>query len=45
MSHKNATILKVHQDYICFVIIGILKNLDLTLDSMLVINAMMYDFL
>ena len=43
MFQKELTLIKqVHQKNVCFVIIGILKMLDLNLNHMFVINVMMY---
>ena len=43
MFQKELTLIKqVHQKNVCFVIIGILKMLDLNLNHMFVINVMMF---
>ena len=43
MFQKELTLIKqVHQKNVCFVIIGILKMLDLNLNHMFVINVKMY---
>ena len=43
MFQKELTLIKqVHQKNVCFVIIGILKMLDLNLNRMFVINVMMF---
>ena len=43
MFQKELTLIKrLHQNSVCFVIIGILKLLDLNLKLMLVINVTMY---
>ena len=40
---KELTLLeKTHQKNVCFVIIGILKSLDLNLNRMFVVNVMMF---
>ena len=46
MVQKELTLIKqVHQKNVCFVIIDILKMLDLNLNHMFVINVMMYCWL
>ena len=43
MFQKELTLIKqVHQKNVCFVIIGILKMLDLNLNRMFIINVTMY---
>ena len=43
MFQKELTLIKqVHQKNVCFVIIGILKMLDLNLNHMFVIDVMMF---
>ena len=43
MFQKELTLIKqVHQKNVCFVIIGILKMLDLNLNRMFVINVTMF---
>ena len=44
MFQKKLTLIKqAHQKNVCFVIIGVLKMLDLNLNCMFVINVMIYN--